>query len=941
MKRILLATLLVLTAIINAHAQDTNTASGTIRDAFLKVALPGVKMTLMAEDSTVIKESISAVELKNGSGEVQRTMFYIPVECGKKYHLRASLEGYDDAWLTFKANMMKGVTFNAGNLELRKSRNINLKEVTVTATKVKMFYKGDTLVYDADAFQLPDGSMLDDLVRQLPGVTLNDNGEIFVNGRKIDELILGSRSFFRGNSKVLLENLPYYTVKNLKVYEKQSDRSKALGFDVEPRKYVMDVNLKQEYNKGIISNIEMAGGAPLSSTQKGEATYLGRGFLLGFADPYRFTLLGNLNNVNESRHIGKENQWTPASAPQLLLTTRSVAGEFSFRSTNQKYEENLNIDYKWSKDESEVRKRSELFLSGATPLTLTQSSAMNKASKLSLHNNFKFLKPHFLSIDFDYNRSTHSGNTSLLTEQFNDTLTNRLYDFAMSHGNQWDFHTHWSGSQKINQEKRRYFNYIFDFTRTKEENEPMRRYDFYKPFATSQHNVSDYWKNKTETFTWLTYGDQNFLNKSLWLRVEEQFTTVNERTHDWLYHPDTLLLPSQQDMLVAITDRNNSYDSHLRRQRPTTLFHLSQLKWLTPEQTHFGMPMDYELWSFDLWVTPEHQSLDYQRGSLDTLATHTKMSIHPILEGDWFPTHDRKHEVKWRIDHALVGSDVHDRITYRDDSHPLVVKLGNPNLKRAEQSTSLKAEYYNNYGAHQRMYHVATSFKYLHQAIGQAVTYAPTTGVYTYRPENVSGNYIATAKLDFSQNLDEKRYWSVKTNADANYNHSVDHTMLAGETMSHLNQVNTLTLHNGTSVQYDHNKLNLRASYDISWRHSEGKMLDFDVLNAFDYQYGVSGRYTIPKLKTTLSVDATMYSRRGYGSSALNTDDFVVNASLSQSLFKGKLIARIEAFDLLHQLSNTQYAVNAQGRTITWYRSLPHYAMLHLVYHWNKNPKKK
>lgn len=109
MKRILLAILFVLMAIINANAQDTNTASGTIRDAFLKVALPGVKMTLMAEDSTVIKESISAVELKNGSGEVQRTMFYIPVECGKKYHLRASLEGYDDAWLTFKANMMKGV----------------------------------------------------------------------------------------------------------------------------------------------------------------------------------------------------------------------------------------------------------------------------------------------------------------------------------------------------------------------------------------------------------------------------------------------------------------------------------------------------------------------------------------------------------------------------------------------------------------------------------------------------------------------------------------------------------------------------------------------------------------------------------------------------------------------------------------------------------------
>ena len=48
----------------------------------------------------------------------------------------------------------------------------------------------------------------------------------------------------------------------------------------------------------------------------------------------------------------------------------------------------------------------------------------------------------------------------------------------------------------------------------------------------------------------------------------------------------------------------------------------------------------------------------------------------------------------------------------------------------------------------------------------------------------------------------------------------------------------------------------------------------------------------------------------------------------------------LEGHDLLHQLSSTQYSVNAQGRTETWYRSLPHYVMLHLVYHWNKNPKK-
>ena len=205
---------------------------------------------------------------------------------------------------------------------------------------------------------------------------------------------------------------------------------------------------------------------------------------------------------------------------------------------------------------------------------------------------------------------------------------------------------------------------------------------------------------------------------------------------------------------------------------------------------------------------------------------------------------------------------------------------------------------------------------------------------------NISGAYTATAKFDYSSSIGEKKYWSWQMNADANYDHSVDHAMLSGETESHENTVNTTVLHDGMYIQYNKDAFNIRASGDIRWRHSDGKMYDFNTLNALDFNYGLSVRYTIPRIKTTLSADATMYSRRGYGSAELNTDDFVLNASLSQSLWKGKLIARIEAFDLLHQVSSTQYTVNAQGRTETWYRSLPNYVMLHLVYHWNKNPKK-
>ena len=76
--------------------------------------------------------------------------------------------------------------------------------------------------------------MLDDLIRQMPGVTLNEAGQIFVNGRMVDELMLGSRSFMKGNKQVLMENLPYYTVKDIKVYDRQSDKSKAISGAILP-----------------------------------------------------------------------------------------------------------------------------------------------------------------------------------------------------------------------------------------------------------------------------------------------------------------------------------------------------------------------------------------------------------------------------------------------------------------------------------------------------------------------------------------------------------------------------------------------------------------------------------------------------------------------------------------------------------------------------------
>lgn len=73
----------------------------------------------------------------------------------------------------------------------------------------------------------------------------------------------------------------------------------------------------------------------------------------------------------------------------------------------------------------------------------------------------------------------------------------------------------------------------------------------------------------------------------------------------------------------------------------------------------------------------------------------------------------------------------------------------------------------------------------------------------------------------------------------------------------------------------------------------------------------------------------------------MNTDDLVWNASLARSFCKGRLTLTAEGFDLLHQLSNTTYTVNAQGRTEVWRNTIPNYVMMHVSYKWSKVPKKR
>ena len=184
---------------------------GITLNEILKTPLDSVKVVLM-KNGMKLDSTYSSMRKVNGK---MRAYFEFEKLQPGTYHCVCSHRGYESTEVTFQ--MKKGWKF-LDYIYLKPLPRIHtLGEAKVQSSRIKFYHKGDTLVFDADAFNLAEGSMLEALIKELPGVELKRNGEIFVNGRKVDELFLNGKDFFRGDRLVLLENLPSYMVKNVKV----------------------------------------------------------------------------------------------------------------------------------------------------------------------------------------------------------------------------------------------------------------------------------------------------------------------------------------------------------------------------------------------------------------------------------------------------------------------------------------------------------------------------------------------------------------------------------------------------------------------------------------------------------------------------------------------------------------------------------------------------
>ena len=950
--RFFLLAMLVSTA-LTVSAQERKIALwGHVFDQVTHHAIRDAKATLMLGDSTIV-DSVKCGYYTGGYyGTDANYRFSIPRKPAV-YIIKVEHPDYEPCFVNYEVKTPGRNTFFDApwHYMVRRSRPVSgdtiaatkaLDEVVVKATRIKMVYKNDTIVYDASAFQLPEGSMLDALVRQMPGVELKDDGTIFVNGEKVDYLTLNGKDFFKGRNKVMLENLPLYAVEKVKVYRKSTEKSEWLGREVEKKDFVMDVHLKREYKEGYMANAEAAGGT--------EDRYVGRLFGLRFTEASRMSAFVNANNVNETRHPGQNGEWTPDKALGNGMNEHIKSGfDINIDDKKKRWDELLTLNFDHSKKHWDATELNEVFASGGSQFGNLHEWGGNKIVSGDVNNRFRWknmFSPFKLNLEqwVIWGRATSDNHGETTQWQEADTLNRTRYNTTSRQSGTWrmgmtntlNYRMPWGDDLEVeftatyirenggDEQTGTLYDYPLQhrsvFVGRTIESRPSHRYNL--------HGHATYTIHALNNWNYVVYASAGH--------------------HTDVHHQDHFLMPdttttAQPSFLIPDPDNTEHYTT---RSRNATL---------TLETYYTKQEGGRYTW-FDLKLNAStiQDRIDFHHARLDTVATHTD---HVLTYYASF-VHNTKHRgYELGLFSSINRLNIRNFIPIHSTTNPLLILLNNPNIKPQHAHVMSWRLRFIVPERQQNLTLNGNSTISL-QPTGTRRAYDSKTGAYTLMYDYVNRpTWSINQEAHFSRPLDAKKLLTLEAHARLNYKKSHDFDVIQYAAMPSQPLANLLAscplsaTHNlynseGIHLTYHSNRLELSAVGNFAYHHSTSQRTSLPLgegkkerltLNIFEYNYGLTLNCRLP-WQLQLAADIKIFSRRGYQSESMNTNDLVCNASLSRTFLKKSLTLTFEAFDLFHQLRSTDYSLNAQTRTETWRKSIPAYLMLHLSWRWSHLP---
>lgn len=936
-------------------AQSKFNVSGVIlEDETNEVVISATVRILSLPDSTMVGGAATGTD---GSFNIKG------VKKGK-YVTKITYVGYQDRLMPLDLTDQKDKDVNIGYIHITPDSKL-LKEAKVTANVAQVQVSGDSIVYNAAAYRVAEGSVLEDLVKKLPGAQVDENGGITINGKSVKKIMMDGKEFFFDDTQMAMKNIPTNMIDKLKTYERKSDFSRVTGIDDGEEETVLDLTVKKGMNNGWFGNFDLAYGT--------EDRYSANLSLNRFMDHSQFTAVARANNTGDMGFGGGGGRGFPMMGGGGfggggLRNTKNVG--LNFATETEKLEMGGSVTYRYNGNDTRNESATKSFLTSRgvfsnslslnrssqhtwnaqfrmewTPDTmtniifrpsgsLTRSKGYSNSESASFNDDpYKYTDEPLrygieefdadsilnIIVNTNVNRSqNYSENRRIAGElQVNRRLNNEGRNLTLrATGNAAG-----SDSKQLSAAQIRYKSTGMETINNRYYNTPGRNSSFSAQLTYSEP-IAD------RTYLQFSYRFNYSYNKSdrqAFILAPTAYTDLANALNSYRYNIDgaiDYLLQNGHDLMGG--DVSPQADSLSQYSVYKNFDHTASISFRkVTDDFNFSVGLDF---------LPQHSVLDYKyMGNEYPTITRDVFNFAPNV--DFRYNFDKQTNLRVNYRGRTSQPQMTNLLDITDDSNPLNITKGNPGLKPSfSHNVSLD---FNTFAMeHQRGIFVWSSFSTTRNSISNRTSYDETTGVRTSRPENINGNWNAMIGGGFNMSLDKNNYFTMNNFTRLSYNRQVGYLDPLQYTEDK-SKTNTTMVSESLGFNFRKDWFEFGINGSMTYNSSRNSVVKTGNMETWNFSYGAEMNLLFDN-GLSFNTDISQSSRRGFSSASMNTNELLWNAQVAKSFLKGNaLTVSLQWNDILQNRSNISRTIDAYQSSDSRYNAIYSYGMLHIIYKLN------
>ncbi len=856
---------------------------------------------LNVKDSAMVRGVVSA---RNGSFTLKN------VKKGS-YLLHITFIGYDPLYQPLQITGKKNPV-NVGKLELSDGA-IELGEAVVIGKAPEVTVRNDTVEYNADSYKVTEGSVLEDLLKKMPGVEVDSEGKITVNGKEVKKVMVDGKEFFSDDPKVASKNLPAKMIDKLQVLDKKSDMAQMTGFDDGEEETVINLTVKPGMKQGWFGNAYGGYGS--------KDRYEGNAMVNRFVNNDQITFMGGANNTNNmgfsdlastmfSGMGGGGGRRGGFGAGSGITSSGNAGLNFSKEFKPDKLTLGGNTRYSHSDNDARSKSDRQNILPGDSS-SYDNSEAMSRTKSDNFGVDFRLeWKPDTMtqlifrpSFSLSHSMNDNFSDATTLDNERDTVNTNKSSNYSESNG--YNLNASIDFSRKLNN-KGRVFSATLSGGNSDSYSDGMNRSDivyFNQTDALKNSIIDQRSRYDNKGFNYRAYvswvepiGHNNFIQAtySISQRKQEALKNVYNQDADGIYN-------------VLDSAYSQSYRNNFISQRASLSFKSQREKF----NYTIGLNLD-----------PSYSSSENFVGDT-TLSKITRkvVNLSPMAQFNYM--FDKRTNLRIMYNGRTSQPSMTQLQPVADISDPTNITIGNPDLNpRYTNNVFIRFQQFT--PEKQRAFMIMANGSYIINDIVSYTSYNQETGVKTTTYKNVNGNYSGNVRMMLNTPLKNKKF-SINSMTMASFANS------NGYINEEKNTNRNLILSERGGIDFRSSYLDLGVNGNIRYNATSNSLQKENNQNTFNYGAGGYTTIYLP-LNFKIESDVNWSTNSGYGD-GFKQNEVLWNASASKSFLKNnQWTLRFKIYDILQQRSNISRSVTASYIQDSEYNTLGSYFMVHFIY---------